>query len=114
MKLVQGKGLGPWLAGVEEMWLKRTAQAVADCVGEGTEAGVDSPVALEGFCLTLKQFLWLMGKLNCVLSHSLVCQERKGYFGTHGKICLSFASTSVCTGKEEVKTAEAHTLCFCS
>lgn len=78
MKLVQGTGSGFLVscksAEAEEMWLKRITQAVADCcVGEGTEAGVDSPVAVKGYCLMFHQFSWVMGKLKNCIVHSLVC-----------------------------------------
>lgn len=78
MKLVQDTGAGFLVscksAEAEEMRLKRTAQAVFDCcVGEGTEAGVDSPVVLKGYCLTFKQFSWVTGKLKKLIVHSLVC-----------------------------------------
>lgn len=118
MKLVLGTGAGSLAscksAEAEEMWLKRIAQAVADLCWWGDRASVGIPVVLKVSCLMLKQFSWLVGKLKISIAHSLMCWESKAYFGTHGKICISFVLTSVYTGKDEIKTTGVHPLCLCS
>lgn len=83
MKLVQGTGAGFLVsckpAEVEEMWLKRIAQSVADCcVAERTEAGMDTPVVLNEYCLMLKQFSWVTGSLRTALSIALCAGKVKG------------------------------------
>ena len=85
-KLVQGAGAGSLVswksAEAEEMWLKRIAEAEADCCGgEGKEAYVKGRAlqSSEGTAQSPNNFRGWWGNWRAVLSKALCASESKGY-----------------------------------